>query len=110
MVHELDFEIQRNKLRLKRYNIFNWKVYFLKTFAFLLFLDVLIFLFVPQNLPASTLLTELALSLWAILMVCSIFTPIIGYWYRWRRKQVLARLILLKDKKKLTNEHNEKKI
>ena len=37
---EIDFKIQVNKLRLKRYLRFNWKYYFLKTFAFLLLIDL----------------------------------------------------------------------
>ena len=84
MTIEIDFKIQRNKLRLKRYENFNWKKYFIKTFLFLLFVDFLMFLIIIGYMPLNEIINILAISLWVNLLVCSIFTPLISYWYNSR--------------------------
>lgn len=101
MTSEIDYRIQHNHLRLKRYKIFNWKKYFLTTFAFLLLLDVFMFVVVPQNLTHSELLVQLAISLWVMLLVCAIYTPLIKMWYGRQQKKVKAQIQDLRELKKL---------
>lgn len=104
MTIDLDFKIQRNKMRIERYKQFNWKTYFLRTFGFLLVLNIFMFLTVPQNLSTLELLWEIAISLWVILLVCIIFSPMIGYWYKTRHKNAIEQIQFFEDQKKLRRE------
>ena len=106
---EIDYKIQRNKLRIKRYRNFNWKNYFLRTFGFLLVLDLFMFLVVPMNMSSSERIGLLAISLWIILLVCAIFTPIIAYWNKSRFKNIRQELQQLREYKKIRAEHKSKK-
>jgi hypothetical protein len=63
------------------------------------------FILEPWNVSTNELLTLLAMSLWIILLVCSIFTPIITFWYNSRYKTVFAEIRRLKREKKLHSEH-----
>jgi hypothetical protein len=74
---------------------------------FLLVLDIFMFLTIPQNLSNSELLIELAISLWIILLVCAIFTPLIGYWYKTRIKNAIIRIQHLRDLKKLKSHRRQ---
>ena len=107
---EIDLRLQRNILRLKRFERFNWKFYFLKTFGFLFLLNLIIFATIPRNLSSSALLTQFALSLWIIILVCKIFTPIITYWYHSRQKKVVTEILHLTKLKQdmLINDSEEK--
>ena len=104
MNNELEIKIQRNELRLQRYKNFNWKKYFLKTFAFLLILDIFMFTTVPQDLSNSEFLLQLAISLWVMLLVCAFFTPIIGYWYQHLSKKIIGQLDYLNTLKSKNEE------
>jgi hypothetical protein len=106
---EIEYKIQRNKLRINRYKNFNWKTYFLRTFGFLLLLDLFMFLTVPMNLSNSERIDLLAISLWIILLVCVIFTPLIAYWNKLRFKTITEELKQLKEYKRIRAEHKSKK-
>lgn len=107
---EIDFKLQRNRLKLKRYRRFDWKIHFLKTFAFLLVLDIFMLLLQPLELSQSEFLILLAISLWAIILVCTIFSPIITYWYRNKRKFLITQIQQLLEMKKLKVDHETTKI
>ena len=62
---------------------------------------------IPQNLSNSDFLIELAISLWIILLVCVIFTPLIGYWYKTRIKNAIIRIQHLRDLKKLKSKRRQ---
>ncbi len=102
MVIDLDYNIERNKLFLHRYKQFNWKKYFLKTFAFLFILNMLLFLIYQDINLLPVFLNMLAISLWMILLVCIISTLIISVWYNKRyhhAKDTLQQLIELKRRR-----------
>jgi len=106
---EIDFKLQRNRLKLKRYRRFDWKIHFLKTFAFLLLLDTFMFLLQPLELSNSEFLILLAISFWAIILVCTIFSPIITFWYRNKRKYLIAQIQQLIEMKKFKTDHENVK-
>ena len=60
---------------------------------------------IPQRLSRTELIIQIAISLWIILLVCIIFTPIIQYWYKSRHRNVIAQIKHLKEMKKLKAEH-----
>ncbi len=60
---------------------------------------------IPQSLSRTELLIQIAISLWIILLVCIIFTPIIQYWYKSRHRNVIAQIRHLTEMKKLKSEH-----
>jgi hypothetical protein len=88
-------------MRIERYKRFDWKKYFLRTFGFLLVLDIIMLATIPQTLTNLELLWEIAISLWVMLLVCVIFTPLIGYWYKTRQKNATEQILLLEDQKRL---------
>lgn len=88
----MEFKMQRNKLRLKHYKKFDWKRHFVMTFGFLLIIDLIMFVLIPPNISKTSLITYVAISLYAILLVCAIITPIIIYWYKFRIKTISTEL------------------
>ena len=99
---EIDFQITRYKTVLKRYKNFNWKSYFLKTFAFLFLLYLFIYAVFPEfhSRPLSMQVNMLAVALWSMLAVCAIFTPLMTYWYQKRYLAMQRRLrYLMRDKR-----------
>jgi hypothetical protein len=71
-------------------------------------MDIILIISVPQRLSSSELLVQIAISLWVILLVCAIFSPLIGYWYRTRKQNAIKQIHELKELKKLRREPTTK--
>ena len=78
----------------------------LLTFTFLLILDVVMLVTIPQDLTGSEFMVEIAISLWVIILVCVIFTPIIYFWHRGQLKKISALIQYLNDQKKLRRDYD----
>ncbi len=89
---ETEYKINRLIIRLNRYSNFNWKVYFLKTFGLLFVLFLIMIFTMPGFFDGFDILTIVAINLWIMVLVCSILTPILHFYYRYRTEKVKKEL------------------
>jgi hypothetical protein len=95
---EVDYRIELNFRRLKRFDRFDWKVHFLKTFASLFIFFLIIIIIAPRDFFTIDYLDLIAIGLWVMLGVCAIVTPTMAYVYMLKYKRILNELEdLLKD-------------
>ena len=96
---EVDYKILKNEMILKHILTFNWKMYLLRTFLFLLILDIIIFTLFYRNFSTNELMLRFGISLLIIVFVCSILTPFMINWYKTREKKVKNELKQLREAK-----------
>jgi hypothetical protein len=100
VVLENDYRIELNFRRLKRFDRFDWKVHFLKTFGSLFLFFIIIILIAPKGFFTVDYLALIAIGLWVMLAVCAIVTPTMAYVYMIKYKRILNELEgLLKEQK-----------
>jgi hypothetical protein len=108
----LEFDLLRCKLRLKRYKQFNWARYFLQIFVLQLVLIFIWVLLFPGDFNTYEPFEFLGIILLVILFVCTVLTPIITFWYKYRIKVVerLMNNLLIQIKEIEDSENNENSV